>query len=79
MDWLLGRIAAKDAVRDWLRQHKGMLLHPLEVEIANQPDGAPRLLIPSLPSLAISIAHIERRGHSDCVPSAGGRRGPRCR
>ena len=79
LDWLLGRIAAKDAVRDWLRQHKGMLLHPLEVEIANQADGAPRLLIPSMPSLAISIAHIERRGHSDSVPSARGRRRPCCR
>jgi acyl transferase domain-containing protein/phosphopantetheinyl transferase (holo-ACP synthase) len=59
LNWLLGRIAAKDAVRDWLRQHKGILLHPLEVEIANQADGAPRLLIPGMPSLAISIAHID--------------------
>jgi len=59
LDWLLGRIAAKDAVRDWLRQHKGMLLHPLEVEIVNQADGAPRLLVPRMPSLAISIAHTE--------------------
>jgi phosphopantetheinyl transferase (holo-ACP synthase) len=59
LDWLLGRIAVKDAVRDWLRQHKRMLLHPLEVEIANQADGAPRLLTPDMPSLAISIAHIE--------------------
>jgi phosphopantetheinyl transferase (holo-ACP synthase) len=59
LDWLLGRIAAKDAVRDWLRQHKGMLLHPLEVEIVNQADGAPRLLVPTMPSVAISIAHTE--------------------
>jgi phosphopantetheinyl transferase (holo-ACP synthase) len=59
MDWLLGRIAAKDAARDWLRRHKDMLLHPLEVEIATDGDGAPRLLIPSVPSLAISIAQIE--------------------
>jgi acyl transferase domain-containing protein len=59
LDWLLGRIAAKDAARDWLRQHKGMLLHPLEVEIVNQADGAPRLLVPTMPSLAISIAHTE--------------------
>jgi acyl transferase domain-containing protein/phosphopantetheinyl transferase (holo-ACP synthase) len=59
LDWLLGRVAAKDAARSWLRQHKGVLLHPLEVEICNQPDGAPRLKIPSISSLAISIAHIE--------------------
>jgi malonyl CoA-acyl carrier protein transacylase/phosphopantetheinyl transferase len=59
VDWLLGRIAAKDAARAWLREHKGLLLHPLEVEIVNEADGAPRLLVPAWPSVAISIAHIE--------------------
>jgi phosphopantetheinyl transferase (holo-ACP synthase) len=59
LDWLLGRIAAKDAFRAWMRDCKGILLHPLEVEIANEADGAPRLVVPRMPSIALSIAHIE--------------------
>lgn len=58
-DWLLGRIAAKDAVRAFLRDSKGMLLHPLEMEIANEADGAPRVVLPHIASLVLSIAHIE--------------------
>ena len=59
VDWLLGRVAAKDAARSWLRQNTGILLHPLEIEISKEADGAPCLKMPSFPSLAISIAHIE--------------------
>ena len=59
VDWLLGRIAAKDAVRDWLRRQNGTLLHPLEVEIENEEGGAPRVVVPAMSALALSIAHIE--------------------
>lgn len=59
LDWLFGRIAAKDAVRSWLREYRGLLLHPLEVELTNLPGGAPVLIKPSAASLTISIAHIE--------------------
>ena len=59
LEWLLGRIAVKDAVRDWLRRQKGILLHPLEVEISNYADGAPRLAMPAMSSLALSISHLE--------------------
>jgi acyl transferase domain-containing protein/phosphopantetheinyl transferase (holo-ACP synthase) len=59
VDWLLGRIAAKDAVRDWLRRQNGTLLHPLEVEIVNEEDGAPRVVVPAMSALALSIAHLE--------------------
>jgi acyl transferase domain-containing protein/phosphopantetheinyl transferase (holo-ACP synthase) len=71
LDWLLGRVAAKDAVRSWLRQHTGKLLHPLEVEICNEAEGAPRLKVPSIPSLAISIAHIENEAVAVAAEAAG--------
>jgi phosphopantetheinyl transferase (holo-ACP synthase) len=71
LDWLLGRVAAKDAVRSWLRQQRNMLLHPLEVEIVNDADGAPRLKLPSIPSLAISIAHIENEAVAIASEAAG--------
>jgi len=71
LDWLLGRVAAKDAARSWLRQHRGMLLHPLEVEIVNEADGAPRLKVPSIPSLAISIAHIENEAIAVAAETVG--------
>jgi acyl transferase domain-containing protein/phosphopantetheinyl transferase len=71
LDWLLGRIAAKDAVRAWLRRHRDLLLHPLEVEIANEPDGAPRLKVPAIPSLAVSIAHIGNEAIAAAGEAAG--------
>ncbi len=71
LDWLLGRVAAKDAVRGWLRQHRNILLHPLEVEIVNEADGAPRLKTPVMPSLAISIAHIENEAIAIAAEAAG--------
>ncbi len=71
LDWLLGRVAAKDAVRGWLRQHRNLLLHPLEVEIANDPDGAPVVKVPAEPSLALSIAHIENEAVAIVGEAAG--------
>jgi malonyl CoA-acyl carrier protein transacylase/phosphopantetheinyl transferase len=71
LDWLLGRIAAKDAVRAWLRDRQGILLHPLEVEIKNEADGAPRFVVPAMPSLALSIAHIEDEAVAIVSESAG--------
>jgi len=37
--WLLGRAAAKDAVRQWARQEYGLDLAPAEVEILDGPAG----------------------------------------
>jgi phosphopantetheinyl transferase (holo-ACP synthase) len=58
LDWLLGRIALKDAVRDWYRQKYGRALFHLEVEIDNLASGAPVLVSPAEP-LAISVAHLD--------------------
>jgi phosphopantetheinyl transferase len=59
LDWLLGRIAANDAIRDWLRRQHGRILHPLEVTIANRPGGAPIVVAPADVPLAISISHLD--------------------
>jgi acyl transferase domain-containing protein/phosphopantetheinyl transferase len=56
-DWLLGRLAAKDAVRDYLQRTRGQLLHPLEIEIANESSGKPIVLEPAL-GIEISISHL---------------------
>jgi acyl transferase domain-containing protein len=62
LDYLLGRIAAKDAVRDWVRTRRGRPLHPLEVEIASRPGGAVVVASPGDTPLSVSIAHIDDEG-----------------
>jgi phosphopantetheinyl transferase len=57
-DWLLGRVAAKDAVRDHLQKTRGVLLHPLEIEIANEASGKPQVIEPKF-GVEISISHLE--------------------
>jgi phosphopantetheinyl transferase (holo-ACP synthase) len=55
--WLLGRIAAKDAVRDWLWKRGRGSMFPVEVSVSNQADGRPRVSGPFSEDLRISIAH----------------------
>jgi phosphopantetheinyl transferase len=58
--WLLGRIAAKDAVRTWLWEHGSEPLFPAEVGIGNDENGRPFAYgVPDdhLPPLDISLAH----------------------
>jgi phosphopantetheine--protein transferase-like protein len=40
-DWLIGRCAAKDAVRMLIHKHRGVRLHPAEVEIVADAHGRP--------------------------------------
>ncbi|BDU18885.1 beta-ketoacyl synthase N-terminal-like domain-containing protein [Dyella sp. GSA-30] len=60
--WLLGRIAAKDAVRDLLWKGGERDIYPAEIIIKNDSEGAP---FPKgqhgrvLPPLHLSIAHVE--------------------
>ena len=60
-DWLLGRTAAKDAVRLFLQKHDGMDICPADIEISTDESGRPFIEsirggeIKSLP--AVSIAH----------------------
>lgn len=66
--WLLGRIAAKDAVRHLLWCEGAGPIFPVEVGIANDADGRPRATLPPLergsdaPDVRISIAHTAGLG-----------------
>jgi acyl transferase domain-containing protein/phosphopantetheinyl transferase len=60
--WLAGRVAAKDAVRAWLRREQGVeAVWPQEFTIVNDEAGAPRLhanVTQTLPpGLHLSLAH----------------------
>jgi phosphopantetheine--protein transferase-like protein len=55
--FLLGRIAAKDAVRRWLWQQGGGPCWPVQVEIANEASGRPVVRAPGGADLRVSIAH----------------------
>ncbi|MBP6743644.1 polyketide synthase dehydratase domain-containing protein [bacterium] len=63
-DWLLGRIAAKDAVRMLVRNGIGRILGPHDVEIHNHPDRSPYAVIKdkSTPPVSISITHTNGKG-----------------
>jgi acyl transferase domain-containing protein/phosphopantetheinyl transferase len=60
-EWLLGRVAAKEAVREWLRQHRGRDLRAIDIEIAHGTRGEPLVRIPTLPEPdmgpGVSISH----------------------
>jgi acyl transferase domain-containing protein/phosphopantetheinyl transferase (holo-ACP synthase) len=59
LDWLLGRIAAKDALRFDLRRD-GRTLHPVELVLDNSGAGAPVVIEPeSEAAPTFSIAHLE--------------------
>lgn len=58
--WLLGRIAAKDAVRQWLWDHGEGPVFPAEIRVRNDESGRPYvtgLHGRTLPPLDISLAH----------------------
>ncbi|HXA33083.1 MAG TPA: 4'-phosphopantetheinyl transferase superfamily protein, partial [Acidimicrobiales bacterium] len=65
--WLLGRIAAKDAVRRWLWGRGARAMHPVEVRITNDVQGRPMaslprdvcLANPAASALSVSISHTE--------------------
>jgi phosphopantetheinyl transferase len=55
--WLMGRIAAKDAVRRWLWARGEGPLFPVEVTIAADQHGRPSVKLPGTPKVFVSIAH----------------------
>ena len=56
VDWLLSRIAAKDAVRAWYRTQRNRPLHPLEVELDVTANGTMVVTVPGAEPLLLSIA-----------------------
>lgn len=72
-EWLLGRYAAKDAVRRLLEKHLDLELTPGEIEIVPDPYGRPqvRAAISSGPlEPALSIAHSFAHGRGTAVALA---------
>jgi malonyl CoA-acyl carrier protein transacylase/phosphopantetheinyl transferase len=63
LEWLLGRIAAKDAVRDYLQRRFNLALPPADVEILPEQSGRPMVTgswagqVPRVP--LVSISHVD--------------------
>ena len=57
--FLLGRIAVKDAVRRWLWAQGHGPLFPAEIVVANEPSGRPIARGPYLVDLRVSLAHVD--------------------
>jgi len=63
--WLLGRIAVKDAVRQWLWEHGEGPVFPAEIQVHNDASGRPYvtgLHGRRLPELEVSLAHCAETG-----------------
>jgi acyl transferase domain-containing protein len=60
-EWLLGRLALKEAVRYWISQRYGVLLFPADVAIGSDEYGAPFIMEEGLGEFAplpeVSMAH----------------------
>src|SRR3546814_12185033 len=59
----MGRLAAKDAARDWYRLNAGVELTPADVEIHSDSQGKPWLRCAAVPQIrppSLSIAHSRR-------------------
>jgi phosphopantetheinyl transferase len=57
LEWLPGRIAAKDAVRHWLWQRGAGPLFPIEIGIRNDESGRPVVEVSGAGDLRVSIAN----------------------
>jgi acyl transferase domain-containing protein len=76
VEWLLGRIAAKDAVRACLRQHHGLSLCPADVEIYEDEYGRFVARGPWTrdlpPAPLVCLAHAGGRAVAVAVPGSAG-------
>ncbi|MEU8692013.1 beta-ketoacyl synthase N-terminal-like domain-containing protein [Streptomyces sp. NPDC048665] len=73
--WLLGRIAAKDAVRQWLWQHGEGPVFPAELLVRNDELGRPYVTGVhgrTLPPLDVSLAHRGEAGVAIVRPHSPG-------
>jgi acyl transferase domain-containing protein/phosphopantetheinyl transferase len=55
--WLLGRIAVKDAVRQWLWDAGAGAVFPIEITVSNDASGQPRVAGPFAEAPKVSLAH----------------------
>jgi acyl transferase domain-containing protein/phosphopantetheinyl transferase len=73
--WLLGRIAVKDAVRQWLWDHGEGPVFPAEIRVGNDEQGRPfvtGLHGRTLPALDVSLAHCAEAGVAIVRPHVPG-------
>jgi acyl transferase domain-containing protein/thioesterase domain-containing protein/phosphopantetheinyl transferase/acyl carrier protein len=65
-DWLMGRIAAKEVLTDWIQEHTDLgRLNPIDVEIRHSDAGSPYgicVVDESITLPKISISHASRAG-----------------
>ena len=74
--WLLGRIAVKDAVRQWLWDAGSGPVFPIEVTVSNDTSGRPRVAGPFAEAPEVSLAHTGSLaaalvGNPGCSPGVG--------
>ncbi len=74
--WLLGRIAVKDAVRQWLWDAGAGSVFPIEVTVSNDASGRPQVTGPFDEPPEVSLAHTGSLaaalvGHSGARPGVG--------
>ncbi|MDD9370590.1 MAG: 4'-phosphopantetheinyl transferase superfamily protein, partial [Acidimicrobiales bacterium] len=69
--WLLGRIAAKDAVRHALWSEGHGPVFPAEITIGNNPDGAPEVVAGPGRGRPLTISHTSWAGAARCGPVGG--------
>jgi 3-oxoacyl-(acyl-carrier-protein) synthase/phosphopantetheinyl transferase len=61
-NWLLGRIAAKDAIRIHLQKEINLKIHPASITIFNEATGQPCAVSKMFKNMNISISHKEEYG-----------------
>ncbi|HEX5345875.1 MAG TPA: 4'-phosphopantetheinyl transferase superfamily protein [Pseudonocardiaceae bacterium] len=74
--WLLGRIAVKDAVRQWLWDSGTGPIHPVEIAVGNHASGRPWVVGPFAKAPEVSLAHTGPLaaalvGDPGCSPGVG--------
>ncbi|MGH3852759.1 MAG: beta-ketoacyl synthase N-terminal-like domain-containing protein [Pseudonocardiaceae bacterium] len=74
--WLLGRIAVKDAVRQWLWDAGAGPVFPIEITVSNDASGQPRVAGPFTQAPEVSLAHtgslaVALVGHPGHPPGVG--------
>ena len=71
-EWLLGRLVAKDAVRDWYRLRCQVQLAPADVQILADPGGAPRVHCTAVAMAPPCVSLSHSRGHACAVAGDAG-------
>jgi acyl transferase domain-containing protein/phosphopantetheinyl transferase len=64
MEWLMGRIAAKDAVRQWAAETLKLSLAPVDIEIQQTDAGKPFAVCPLVPCDIPDISLSHSDGHA---------------